>query len=535
MIKPLNTFVKPIGANNTSQLDKILNWAKGQLGSTAWGGRCQAFVCNAYYAGIGEYRTSHDALSARRQWMKSGTASDLKPPAGAAVYFVGTPVNGKNYGHVALSMGDGVIIDPLHKVVKSTLKPYMHNGYLGWGWNGGVKPSGAFGSGFSTSASDSKNGNVPSPSGGSSAASSAVTDSNDTAKKTTVEISKVVVKNESGSSAVKSSSNIGGMTSDDDIFLLIESGGKIYRPYICDDIKVTRERTGAPSKMTFSCVDIDGMTIEQGSTVSFRYKNNKIFFGYVFSLERSSDGEKVDITCYDQLRYFKNQDSFVYNKTYTDLLKYICSKYGFKTGTVENTLYKIPTNVAEGSLFDICSKASGRTILSNKKHFVLFDDFGQICLKNIENMRLPLLIDSDTFGQWTVKETIDSDVYNRVMIKQDNSETGERGLFIANDAKSQKKWGILTLYEEGDENVSAATLRSRAAALLKYYNRINKTLKITNCLGHPDVRGGSSVIVHLNVGKKKIQHFMVVEKVEHTFSEGVHLMDLNLYGGDFSA
>lgn len=504
-----------------TQLSKIIAWAESQLGSSQWHGRCQAFVCNAYYAGIGEYRTSHDAISARRQWMKSGTKSDLNPPAGAVVYFVGTPVNGKYYGHVALSVGDGQIIDPITTVQRATLTKNMNGGYLGWGWNGGKMPIGA--------SESSSSGSTVS---GSAATLSASTAANE---KTTVEVSKVVVKNEKGNSAVKSSSDIGGMTSDDDIFLLIESGGKIYRPYICDDIKVTRERTGAPSKMKFSCVDIADLEIEQGSAVSFRYKNNRIFFGYVFSLERNSDGEKLDITCYDQLRYFKNQDSFVYNKTYTDLLQYICSKYGFKTGTIENTLYKIPTNVAEGSLFDICAKASMRTILSNKKHFVLFDDFGQICLRDIENMRLPLLIDSDTSGQWTVKETIDSDVYNRVMIKQDNSETGERGLFIANDAESQKKWGILTMYEEGDENVSAATLRSRAAAKLKYYNRINKTLKITNCLGHPDVRGGSSVIVNLNIGNQKIQRLMVVEKVEHTFSEGLHLMDLNLYGGDFSA
>lgn len=503
-----------------TQLEKILSWAENQVKSTKWSGRCQAFVAHAYNAGTEEFVSRRTAKMAREEWMKPGTADDLKPPAGAALYFTGTPVNGQLYGHVALSAGNGLMYDPIDHVYKSYLSKNMHNGYLGWGWNGGVAPEGASENLFSSSIMFS---------GENSSLSSSASSS--------VEISSVAVKNEVGSISGKSSSSISEEYADSDLFLLIDGDDKIYKPYIADKVKVTRERTGAPGKMTFSYIDVEGMNISEGNAVAFRYKNKKVFFGYIFVLERDSDREQVNVTCYDQLRYFKNKDSFVYNAKYSDMLENnICKKYGFNIGTIEDTGYKIPTRLEDGSLFDICANAASFTRLSNKKHFVLYDDFGQICLRNIENMILPILIDKDVTGKWNLKESIDSEVYNRIIIRKDNSETGERELYIANDSSTQAKWGVLSYEEDGDENSSATTLKSRANALLKYYNRPNNTFTVSKCLGHVDVRGGSSFVTYFDLGNgKKIQNIMIVNKVEHTFSDNEHLMDMNLYGGVYSA
>ena len=507
-----------------TQLEKILNWAEGQVRATKWSGKCQAFVAHAYKAGTGQFVSRRTAKMAREEWMISGTANDLKPPAGAAVYFTGTPVNGQLYGHVALSAGNGLIYDPLAHVYKSYLSKNMHNGYLGWGWNGGVAPEGA---GQNNSAGGSSsivtdNGVYSSSSSSGSAAQS-------------VEISVVTVKSETGSLSAKSNTGIGEIDGSSELFLLIDGDDKIYKPYISGDVKVTRERTGSPGKMTFSCIDIEGMNISEGNAVAFRYKNQKVFFGYIFILERDSDRELVKITCYDQLRYFKNKDTFVYNKKYSELLIDICKKYSFPYGTIEDTEYKIPTRLEEGTLFDICTSAAGFTLLEKGKNFVLYDDFGKITLRSLANMMLPLLIDSDVTGQWTLKESIDTDVYNRIIIKQDNSQTGERGLYIANDTDTQKKWGVLSYIEDGDEDSSAETLKDKAKALLKFYNRPNKTFSVKNCLGHTEVRGGSLLIAHFDIGNgKKIQNLMIVNKVEHTFSDNYHFMDMNLYGGGYS-
>ena len=517
-----------------TQLEKILAFAQKKLGSSEYHGVCQAFVWNAVAAGIGYHETSMTARDARNKWMKKNTFTDYNPPAGAAVYFNGTGSKGLASGHVALSAGNGYIYDPVDKIKKRRLNKSMNGGYLGWGWEGGVKPEGVntsivAGSSSSSSSSVSGGTDIVTDTGtySSSASSGSAAQS--------VEISVVTVKSETGSMSAKSNTGIGEIDGSSELFLLIDGDDKIYKPYISGDIKVTRERTGSPGKMTFSCIDIEGMNISEGNAVAFRYKNKKVFFGYIFILERDSDRELVKITCYDQLRYFKNKDTFVYNKKYSELLIDICKKYSFPYGTIEDTEYKIPTRLEEGTLFDICTSAAGFTLLEKGKNFVLYDDFGKITLRSLANMMLPLLIDSDVTGKWTLKESIDTDVYNRIIIKQDNSQTGERGLYIANDTDTQKKWGVLSYIEDGDEGSSAETLKDKANALLKFYNRPNKTFSVKNCLGHTEVRGGSLLIAYFDIGNgKKIQNLMIVNKVEHTFSDNYHFMDMNLYGGGYS-
>ena len=507
-----------------TQIEKIIAWASAKVGSSEFHGYCQKFVYRAVAAGIGEHEISLTAKKAREKWMIKGTSTNLNPPAGAAVYFNGTGMNGIVNGHVALSIGDGYILDPVATIQKVKLRRNMNGGYLGWGWEGGVIPTG---SDYVGAPIDSKTDST-----------SANTMSTDvTPVKKTVEISSVAVKSEIGSISGKSVSSISEEYADSDVFLLIQGDDKIYKPYITDKVKVTRERTGAPGKMTFSYIDVEGMNISEGNAVAFRYKNKKVFFGYIFVLETDSDREQVHVTCYDQLRYFKNKDSFVYNAKYSDMLKNnICKKYGFNTGIIEDTGYKIPTRLEDGSLFDICADAALFTRLSNKKQFVLYDDFGQICLRNIENMILPILIDKDVTGKWNLKRSIDSEVYNRIVIKKDNQQTGERELYIANDSSSQAKWGVLTYEEDGDENSSASALKSKAKTMLKYYNRPNNTFSVSKCIGNVDVRGGSSLVVSFDTGNgKKIQNLMVVNKVEHTFSDNEHFMDMNLYGGDYFA
>lgn len=353
----------------------------------------------------------------------------------------------------------------------------------------------------------------------------------------TKEITTVVIKSETGSLSKKNSSGISKTEADSDIFLPIQGNDRIYKPLIVGDIKVTRERTGAPGKMTFAYADVDGINISEGNTVAFRYKSNKVFFGYIFTFDRDSDKEKVSVTCYDQLRYFKNKDNFVYNAKYSDMLKNnICNKYGFKIGTIEDTGYKIPSRFADGTLFDICSDASSTTLLNNGRRYILYDDFGEICLNSMENMILPILVDKDTAGKWTLKSTIDSDVYNRIVLKRDNSETGERELYIANDSSTQHMWGVLALEEDADENSSTAAIKAKTKALLKYYNRPNRTFKVNDCIGDYRVRGGSMLVVNFDIGNgQEIKNLMIVNKVEHTFSDGLHTMDMDLNGGDFTA
>ena len=131
-----------------SQVQNIVNWARKKVGSTAYKGRCQAFVADAYAYGGGMARRSQStATAAYKAWCISKSKNNV--PVGAAVYFNGS---NSSVGHVGLYVGNGQVIHAYPKIIVSSL--YSIPGYRGWGWNGGVKPNGASSS-YSTNSSSS--------------------------------------------------------------------------------------------------------------------------------------------------------------------------------------------------------------------------------------------------------------------------------------------------------------------------------------------------------------------------------------------
>lgn len=77
--------------------------------------------------------------------------------------------------------------------------------------------------------------------------------------------------------------------------------------------------------------------------------------------------------------------------------------------------------------------------------------------------------------------------------------------------------------------------QAKADALLKLYNKATKTLTIKDACGDSRVRGGSLVVVQLDLGDVQIKNLMLVEKCVHKYGESKHTMDLTLSGGGFSA
>ena len=164
--------------------------------------------------------------------------------------------------------------------------------------------------------------------------------------------------------------------------------------------------------------------------------------------------------------------------------------------------------------------------------YVLYDDFGKIALSGIERLKLGLVIDEETGGNYDYESSIDSDTYNQIKLAYDNEETGKREIYIAKDSAHINDWGLLQYFEKIDENTNG---QYKADSLLSLYNEKKRKLTIKNVLGDVRVRGGSSVIVNMNLGDVKLQNFMLVEKVKHTFSNNQHLMDLTLRGAGFYA
>ena len=315
--------------------------------------------------------------------------------------------------------------------------------------------------------------------------------------------------------------------------LLIQNGSKVYMPIVQDGIEWTTERAGAPGKLTFKVHLDDKLDITEGNAVRYKKDDKNIFYGFIFS--KKMDKERIiTVTAYDQLRYLKNKATYVYeNKTAGDVIKMVASDFGMQTGIIEDTGYKIPSRIEDAqTLFDIIQNALDVTLENQSYMYVMYDDFGKITLKGLDNMRLNLLIDEETGENFEYSSSIDDNTYNQVKLYYDNEDTGQRDVYIAKDSKHINEWGVLQLYESIEKGEDG---KAKADALLKLYNEKTRKLSIKNAIGDVRVRAGSMVVVILDLGDVKTRNLMLVESCKHTFNNNEHWMDLNLRGSEFVA
>jgi hypothetical protein len=313
--------------------------------------------------------------------------------------------------------------------------------------------------------------------------------------------------------------------------LLIQNRNTVFEPVVQDGVTWTTERKGAAGKLEFKVLKDNIINFEEGNPVAFKVDNTNLFYGFVFKKKR--DKEKIiTTTAYDQLRYLKNKDTKTYtNKRADELVQMIANEYQLNTGVLENTGYVIAKKAESNqSLFDIILNALDETIRNRKEMYVLYDDYGKICLKNLERMKVGLVIDEETGENYDYESSIDSDTYNQIKLTYDNSDTGKRDIYIARDSSNIEKWGVLQYFDTIDEKTNGAV---KARALLDLYNQKTRSLEIKNALGDIRVRGGSLIIVNLDLGDIKLKNFMLVEKAKHTFKDGEHFMDLTLRGQNF--
>ena len=317
------------------------------------------------------------------------------------------------------------------------------------------------------------------------------------------------------------------------ITIIVQNANTIYYPVLEEGAEISWERQGSPGKLKFSCVVDENLKIEEGNPVKVNVDDTDIFYGFIFSISRSGSNPKViEITVYDQLRYFKNKDTYVYsNKKASDVIRMVANDFGLQVGSIEDTGYIIESRTEDNAtLFDIVQNALDETLQAKTQMYVMYDDVGKITLKNIENMKLGLVMDVDTIGDYDYASSIDTDTYNQVKITYENKETGKREVFIAKDSSNINKWGLLQYTDTVETSTSGF---AKADALLKLYNAKTRNLSISDALGDIRVRGGSSVIVKLDLGDIQVSSFLVVESVTHKFKQDQHLMDLKLRGGEF--
>lgn len=315
------------------------------------------------------------------------------------------------------------------------------------------------------------------------------------------------------------------------IELLIQNGNKLYQPLVEEGIQWTTERYGSPSTLKFTVIKDEIISFQEGDAVRLRIDENEVFYGFVFSKKRNKD-HHIEVTAYDQLRYLKNKDTYVYEgKTASQVIKMIANDFNLNLGEIANTSYVIPTRTEDNqTLFDIIQNALDLELQHTGEMYCLYDKFGDLTLQNIASMKLDLLIDPDTAEDFDYKSSIDEQTYNQIRLMYANEDASEQSFYVAKDSSKINQWGVLQYFEKLQKGENG---QAKANALLKLYNKKTRNLKINNAFGDVRCRAGTMVVVQLYLGDIDVSNYFLVEKATHTFSNNQHLMSLNLRGGEF--
>ncbi len=306
---------------------------------------------------------------------------------------------------------------------------------------------------------------------------------------------------------------------------LIETNKKIYEiSELIKDVSFKEKLNDGCSKLEFSYVD-NNIDIQNGSVVRFVYDNLK-FYGYVFKHSTNTQKE-VKVTAYDQLRYCKAKDTIICKgDTITTLVNKMCTYFNLKAGTLTDTVYKLATSVQDSKTWlDIIYLAIGDTLANSGKWFALRDEFGGISIRDIEQLKLNLVLgDESLCYDYDYEKSVDDNFYNIIKIASDNEKTGKRDVYIVKDSASMSKYGVLQYFETLDKNANKSQAISKANTLLRLYNRESETLSL-KCLGDTNIRAGNSF--YAQISGIDLNKRLIVRSVTHDFVP-VHTMDLEV-------
>ncbi len=313
------------------------------------------------------------------------------------------------------------------------------------------------------------------------------------------------------------------------------SGYELITPVVEDGVTWETDRQGSPGKLTFKVFSDKNkeLNFQEGDTVALKYQSGSsgsvlVFNGYIFTKKRKKDGW-IEVTAYDQLRYFKNKATYVYtNKKASDVVKMIANDYSLSIGSIANTSYVIGNRVEDNqSLFDIIQNALDLTLISTNNLYVLYSDNNKLYLRDAYDLRTDVVINESVAEDFDYSSSIDEETYTEIELYYDNDETNKREYYNALDTDNMGKWGRLR-YTESIQN--PANAKDRANKMLKLYNRETKKLKVKGAFGDYRCRAGASVIVQLDLGDTTVSNYMLIEKATHTFKKGEYRMDLTLGG-----
>ncbi len=309
--------------------------------------------------------------------------------------------------------------------------------------------------------------------------------------------------------------------------IYVKSKLKVYEVVGVGKAVIEREEFCA-SKFKFTVKKDSEISFNQGDAISVKLGDEGLFFGYVFSKSRDKN-ELIEVIAYDQVRYMKNKVCYSRGtSTLTEVIYSLGSRYGFNLGEVDkcNTML-LPMAGENVALLDVVKKGC-KTAGENGEKYILFDNFGYLYFKNEKDLYTDVLIDATQSENYVYTDTIDKNVYNKVVLYVVTKGQGAVKAYEYEDKESVEKWGELIITKK----LTGYSDANEGQSLLKEYSRINREIVLKGVLGNNKIIPGSRVYVKMIMGDIYLDGFMRVKKAVHIFENNLYKADVYLDGSE---
>lgn len=304
---------------------------------------------------------------------------------------------------------------------------------------------------------------------------------------------------------------------------------------IISDITVDTSIFDNAGKCTFKVLNLPNFSFKEGATFALVVNGYRLFKGYVFKRRMSKDKKQIEVTCYDALRYLKNQDTKTYEGlTSAQIFADACNDLVLPYTITSSSSYPTAPVVHDAkSYYDMIKTALDETLTNTKKYYIIRDNFGVLQHVNVLDLRAPFFVsDESNLVNFTYETSIDTDTYNQIKLYRDNDETEKRDIFIVNDTavnngENIRKWGILQLYQKVDESLNTAQVEDLAFKMLALYNNTKRELKLTEVIGFLPMSAGYVFPCRISgTLDEDINNWLLCTSCQHKISGGVHTMNL---------